>query len=461
VAVFGGCLLAGWAFADPAAFAAPGQAAAAISPAPSAPTDPPAATDPAGPLSTAAPAGSTAPSGPTPTAVPGASPPPGAPTLVPLPGASAAPPVSPALAGRLDRTLARAAQVFLLPGVAATVIFADGSTWTGVAGLADAAAARPVTPATPFAVASVSKTFTAALVLRYVDEGLVGLDDPLSRYLPTWPKASTVTIRELLQHTSGIPDFFANPTFEKALDRRRARAWTADEVLARFVPPGRVFAPGTGWAYSNTNYVLLGQVAERVGGAPWAALVRRELLDPLGLSATTVQIAEPPSAAPARAYRMVLGAGGKAVPQPLGDGTDVVPFTSVVSAAGSAGAIASTTGDLARWARVLYGGGILSQATRREMLTFVRASSYGAITAYGLGVSRVRFQGRYAYGHTGALAGSRAAIRYFPKDRITIAVAFNRETFSGDVVVERLAKAIFPDPTPAPSPSAGITPPAP
>ena len=149
---------------------------------------------------------------------------------------------------------------------------------------------------------------------------------------------------------------------------------------------------------------------------------------------------------------------GGPVPQLRSDGTDVVPFTSVVTAAGSAGAIASTTGDLARWARALYGGSLLTQATRKEMLTFVRATWYGGITAYGLGVSRVKFQGRYAYGHTGALTGSRAAIRYFPKDKITIAVAFNRETFAGDDVVGALARAIFPEPAASPSPGASAVP---
>jgi D-alanyl-D-alanine carboxypeptidase len=261
----------------------------------------------------------------------------------------------------------------------------------------------------------------------------------------------------LLSHTSGIPDFFANPKIDAALQADPGRTWTAAEVLARWVPVGAYFAPGEGWAYSNTNYVLLGVVATKVGGAPWAELVRRELIDPLGLAATYVQGTEAPPAPPARAYRILAGDRGP-TPQLRGDGSDVVPFRSVVTAAGSAGAIASTTPDLARWARALYGGStVLGLAVRREMLTFSRTDAYLTGTSYGLGVSRVTFDGHAAYGHTGALAGSRAAIRYFPKDKVTVAVAFNRETFVGDDVVRILARALFPKPATA-SPSPGASP---
>jgi D-alanyl-D-alanine carboxypeptidase len=360
------------------------------------------------------------------------------------------------MAARLDRALAGAQKSLALPGVQATVIFPDGSTWTGSRGLADVSARRKVTADTPFAIASVSKTFTSALVLRYVDRGLIRLDDRLSRWLPSWPNASRITIRMLLNHTSGIPDFFKNPKFDLALNRDKKRVWTMQEVLKGFVPAGAVFPPGKGWAYSNTNFVLLGLVAEKVGGDTWAHLVRSELIDPLGLSSTYVQAVGHPAVPPARAYRMIAGTHGPVL-QVRTDGTDVVPFTSVATAAGSAGAIASTTQDLARWARALYEGDVLTAATRRQMLTFVKASSYGTVTSYGLGVSRVRFQGRVAYGHTGALTGTRAAIRDFPGEKVTIAVLFNRETFVGDDVVRILARTLFPKPA-TPSPSPGTSP---
>jgi D-alanyl-D-alanine carboxypeptidase len=262
----------------------------------------------------------------------------------------------------------------------------------------------------------------------------------------------------LLNHTSGIRDYFRNPKLDLALNKDKTRSWTSAEILASYVPKGAAFPPGTSWSYSNTNYLLLGVVAAKVGGAPWEELVRSELIDPLVLDSTYVQGFELPPAAPALAYRIIDGFYGP-TPQARTDGSTVVPFRSVATAAGSAGAIASTTGDLARWARALYGGtGVLSAATRREMLTFVKAYLYGTVTSYGLGVSRVGFDGHPAYGHTGALVGSRAAIRYFPREKVTVAVLFNRETFVGDDVVRILARTIFPKPTAAPSPSPGVSP---
>jgi len=437
--IFAVGVLAGWSVADPSAFAGAGAPAAAVDPGWA-----PAQGQTAGPAPIAAPTSSPA----TPSMQP----------AVLQPAASPAPDVPKAVAARLDRALARAQERLLLPGVEATVIFADGSTWTGALGMADVKAGRPVSPETPFAAASVTKTFTAALILRYVDRGLIRLDDRLARWLPDWPNAGKITIRMLLNHTSGIPDFFRNPAFDVALNKAKKQTWTAAQVLGRFVPKGAVFSPGQGWSYSNTNYLLLGVVAAQVGGAPWEELVRRELFEPLGLSSTYVQAIEEPLTAPAVAYRIIDGFSGP-TPQARTDGSTVVPFRSVVTAAGPAGAIASTSEDLARWARALYGGSaVLSAATRREMLTFVKAYSYGLGTSYGLGVSRVKLQGRTAYGHSGALVGTRAAIRYFPKEKLTMAVLFNRDTFVGDDLTQILARALFPEPLATPSPSPGTSP---
>jgi len=449
---------AGWAFSDPAAFGAALDGVARLAPLDIAPAGAAAPGPSGGPAAAASP-GESQLASPTPgtTATPT---PASTPTPAPLPSIPAvvAPDVPAAMAARLDRTLARARAALLLPGVEATVIFADGSTWNGAAGMADVAAARPVLPSTPFAAASVTKTFTSALILRYVDQGLLKLDDPLARWLPEWPNARKITIRMLLNHTSGIRDFFRNPKLDLALNKDMKRTWTSAEILEAYVPKGAAFPPGTSWSYSNTNYLLLGVIAARVGGAPWEELVRRELIDPLGLDSTYVQAVDEPLSAPALAYRIIDGFRGP-TPQARTDGSTVVPFRSVVTAAGSAGAIASTTGDLARWARTLYGGtGVLSAATRREMLTFVKAYLYGTVTSYGLGVSRVGFDGHTAYGHTGALVGTRAAIRYFPREKVTVAVLFNRETFVGDDVVRILARTIFPKPAASPSPSPVVSP---
>ncbi len=381
-----------------------------------------------------------------------------APTASPIAAApsSPAPPVDPATAATLQRALEAARKSMVIPGVAATVILADGRTWTGVAGDAVVATHAKVTPQTPFAIASVTKTFTAALILRLADEGRLTINDPLARWLPDYPNAARITLRMLLQHTSGLADFFKNPKFDAALNRAKLRAWTPDEVLPFVGKP--TFAPGKGWAYSNTNFVLLGLVAERAGGAPWAEQLRREFFVPLGLASTYVQGVGTPAVPPAHANQMFVGSGGRILPRDLSDGSTIMPFTSVATAAFSAGSIASTSGDLARWAQALYGGDLLTPVSKAEMLTFDPNISRAYATAYGLGVSRVKIDGRFvAFGHTGALAGTRAAIRWLPKERVSVAVVFNRDYFRGDDLIRHLMAALYPRPKPgaSPKPSAG------
>ena len=370
---------------------------------------------------------------------------------------SPSPTVDPATAAVLQRALEAARKSMVIPGIEATVILADGRTWTGVAGDAVAATHAKVTPETPFAIASVTKTFTAALILRLAEQGRLTIDDRLARWLPNYPNAARITLRMLLQHTSGLADFFQNPKFDAALNRAKGRAWTPDEVLPFVAKPA--FAPGKGWGYSNTNYVLLGLVAERAGGAPWADQVRDDFFVPLGLASTYVQGVGTPNVPPAHANQMFIGYGGKILPRDLSDGSTIAPFTAVATAAYSAGSIASTTKDLARWARALYGGDVLTPASLAEMLTFDPNIERYAALAYGLGVSRVKLDGRFvAVGHTGALAGTRASIRWLPKQRVSVAVVFNRDLFTGDDATRFLIAALYPRTKPGASPAASAAP---
>jgi len=149
--------------------------------------------------------------------------------------------------------------------MAATVIWSDGTSWTGVAGLADVEKRRRVAPDTVFAAASVSKTFTAALILELVDEGRLSLDDRVHDHvagLSAVKVPMAVTIRMLLDHTSGIYDFYRNPKVDKVLLGDRDRHWSAAQAMRYVGKP--YFKPGKEWRYSNTNYLLLGLVAERL-----------------------------------------------------------------------------------------------------------------------------------------------------------------------------------------------------
>jgi D-alanyl-D-alanine carboxypeptidase len=333
-----------------------------------------------------------------------------------------------------------------------TILFPDGSSWTGVSGLADVRAKTPVTPDTAFAYASVSKTFTSALILQLVGEGRLALTDRAADRLPRLRLAidRRITIAMLLDHTSGLADFFLNPKIDGPLQRRPADAWTVARTLGYVGKP--LSAPGKAWHYSNTNYVLLGLIAERVTGQPLAEAIRTRLLDPTGLAATWVQAGEPARGPLAHAYR-VSGTSPKAKPVDLDDGSGIAPFRSVVTAAGAAGEMAGTSADLARWGRTLYSGQVLGPLGTALLLSdFRKTNHYLPGVVYGYGVQAVSIDGHPALGHSGRFLGARSAVRHFSVDGLTIAVLINQSRADPAVIVRALLKVALSTGKPPPAP---------
>jgi D-alanyl-D-alanine carboxypeptidase len=389
---------------------------------------------------------------------PSASPAPTARPTAPPPSPSPTPPPAqtPIPAAALQARLNAIRVQYHVPGVSATIIWPDGRSWTGVNGWADVKQHVPVAPTTAFSVGSVSKTFLAALVLQLADEGRLSLDDPVLRWLPTAAVPADATIRELLDHTSGLYDFFSNPAIDTALLANRRQAWTPARALGYMRAP--YCAAGTCWHYSNSNYVLLGQVVQQVTGNPVATELRRRFFAPLRLVRTFVQGAEPARGTVATSYE-VLGSGSSIRTVSQGDGTAISPFTSVVTAAGSAGAIAATSRDLAVWARRLYGGAVLRPAALAAMLDVSHSVGAGSALPYGLGVEEVSLGGRLTEGHNGRLIGAGATMRYLPDSGFSIAVVTNQDRVSPDVFAAALLAIAFPPPpTPSPSPSPLPTP---
>ncbi len=374
----------------------------------------------------------------------------------PTPIGSAAPSPNPGPSPRPllgPRTLDRASLVRLVdgfrqrtgsPGVSVAVRWPDGTAWTITSGLADLATGRAVTPATPFAVGSVTKTFTAALVLHLVGEGRIGLDDAVGPWLPELDLPAGITVRMLLDHTSGLGDPFLEGAVDRALRADRSAVWTAERFLAALPKPR--FAPGRGWAYSNANYVVLGLLAERLTGQPYAALLRSTFFEPLGLASAVVQPGPPGAVAPAHAYDLVAS-GGSLRRTDLSDGSPTAPFTSVVTAAGPAGDIAIGALDLARWGAALYGGGVLGPDLTAAMIEDAsRTARFRPRVPYGLGVQIVEIAGQPTYGHSGRLLGARAVLRYLPRSGIAIAVLSNQSRSDLAPLVEGIVRLVLPPP---------------
>jgi Beta-lactamase class C and other penicillin binding proteins len=402
---------------------------------------------PSGPVAAVAPGTSEVPSpsptasiGPSPSAsspssTPAASPPQPTPTPTRLPTTIDA--RRAALSAALDRLKA----TYGIPGISAAMTFADGSSWVGTTGLAVVAGHRAVTTSTAFAAGSISKTFTAALVMALAEEGRLALDSPVKTYLPKLVVNPAITVRELLDHTSGLDDFFSHPAIDKALLAHRARVWTAADSL-RYVGKA-YFKPGMGWHYSNTNYLVLGMLAEAVGRAPLADQLRQRFFDPLGLNHTIYQAVEHPRGPVAHGYRF-SGPDPKLKGVDVSDGTAVVPFTSVVTAAGGAGSIATTASDLATWARALYGGGVLRPETVASMVDDAAVTTaLKSSVPYGLGVQVVTIDGRPTLGHSGRLLGFRAVMRWLPDQGIAVVVMTNQGRTDPGLLIRDLLRTVL------------------
>ena len=406
-----------------------------------------------------APGGSPQPGASASTAAAAASPAPTGSSQSPLPSfsPSSSPPIAAdpraVLEARLQATLDRARVKLGAPGASVTILFPDGTAWSGVSGLANVAGGTPVTPDTAFAFASMSKTFTSAVVLELVDEGRLRLSDSAAGLLPPGLPITLdrrITVAMLLDHTSGLADYFLNPKIDAALQRAPTRTWTANDAL-RFVGK-RLSPPGKAWHYANTNYLLLGLIVERVTGRSLAAEIRDRLLAPLALGSTWYQAVEEPRTSLAHGYRLV-GTKTTAKPIDLADGSGVAPFRSVVTAAGGAGSIAGTSDDLARWARALYGGDVLGPAGTGLLLSdFNKTTGYLPGVSYGYGVQALSIDGHPSLGHSGRLLGFRGAVRHFPIEGVTIAVLTNQSRADADTIVRALMRVVVPPPAPPASP---------
>jgi D-alanyl-D-alanine carboxypeptidase len=374
-----------------------------------------------------------------------AAPQPSAPAGGPTPGTPSTAERRHAVLGvRLQAELDRVRAKLAIPGASVAITFPDGWTWSGSSGLADIAAKTPVTPNTAFAYASISKTFTSALILQLVDAGALRLTDSAAGLLPPLRLAidRRITVAMLLDHTSGLADYFLNPKIDRPLQARPNATWTVDQAL-RYVGK-RLAPPGKAWHYSNTNYLLLGLIAERVTGQPLATAIRTRLLDPNGLAATWSQPDETARLPLAHGYRF-NGTKLTARAIDLADGSGIAPFRSVVTAAGGAGSMAGTTGDLVTWARALYGGRVLGPTGTAMLLSgFTKTTAYLPGVAYGYGIQALSIDGHASLGHSGRLLGFRGAVRHFPIDGLTIAVLTNQSRADAGVLVQALLAVALP-----------------
>lgn len=331
----------------------------------------------------------------------------------------------PALREALEASRTR----FSLVGASAAVIFPDGASWQGASG--PAAPDTLATPATAFELGSVTKMYTAAVVLQLVAENRVRLDDALSRWFPQLQGADAITLTHLLNHTHGLHDPLQDPGYIPAVLQDPTRVWTLDDILRRMGAPH--FAPGAGWRYSNTGYHLLGAVVEAETGGAFADALHARLFAPLGLADTWYGQTDPAGAAVAAAYIDPSGAG--APPQPI---SLMMPWTAFRSSAGPAGAIVATASDAARYLHALVNGSVLAESEWRRMTDWLDRPDGNR---YGLGLLRIESDGEPLLGHKGNSAGYSAAAFHHPQSEITVAVLTNTHAVDVAPVATALLRA--------------------
>ena len=319
-----------------------------------------------------------------------------------------------------------------VPGITAAIVFDDGREAAAAVGFADLETLLPMRSETPMLAASIGKTFVAATILSLASEGKVALDAKVASYLPadTWfsqlPNADVMTIRHLLTHSSGLPDHLNDVDFLRAFPQRvrlDEDPFTQEELLGFLLDKPALFPAGEGWSYTDTGYILLGLLIERVTGQAWTKQVEVRFLKPLELTSTK----------PSNHKDLVdLAAGYLAVENPYGlpvktvGGSGEMLWNPAIESAG--GGFMSTSLDLARWGDALYRGLALPQEMSEELLSAVPMTSDDPTSLYGAGVSIVNTsEFGLVYGHAGHIPGYVSSLRHYPEFGATVAFQINTD----------------------------------
>lgn len=318
-------------------------------------------------------------------------------------------------------------------GSGAVVLIARGDTvlYRSARGMADVELGVPLAPEQVFRIASITKSFTGALLLQMAARGEVSLDAPAVRYLPGVPLDPRITLRQLLSHTAGVAEADAVPQPPLG-DGEVPIAEQVRRIAARPLS----FEPGTRQRYSNAGYILFAAVIEKVTGQSWDEAMRTRLFVPLGLAETGYE--RPDAIVPGRAhgYSTDKGVLHNATPLNLS-----IPKT--------AGSLRSTAADLLRWMRALSQGKVVGAAGFAEMSRPALAS-VGVQERYGLGLYRWQIRGQDAIGHTGQINGFTSALFYLPAEDATVVVLANNDSFDAQTLARRMAAIVIGKPYPLP-----------
>ena len=340
------------------------------------------------------------------------------------PASAAAVPPAAAVAARVDSLAAAFLREGPAVGVTVAVVRGGDTLVHEGYGMADAAHRRAAGPQTVYRVGSVTKQFTAAAILQLVEQQRLALDDTLGAFLPHYPQWGRVTVRQLLNHTSGIPSYTASARWRA----RVADHLAPDSVLAFVASDTFDFAPGTRYRYNNTGYFLLGRILERVTGTPYDRYVAERFFRPLGMRSASYCPDSPADSTHAAGYDK----RGPSETAPASALSMTSPY--------AAGALCMSTGDFLRWQTALTSGRVVRPATFARMARSDTLAD-GKPTNYGWGLAPGRIEDHRTIEHGGDIHGFSVQQLWLPDDSLRVVVFANTLGSNPGALARNVARA--------------------
>lgn len=340
--------------------------------------------------------------------------------------------ISPIYQGLFQHILDSVCQKNHIKGVSAAILIPKEGTWKGAYG--ESYAGEPITTDMVLPIGSNTKTFTASTILLLQEKGLLNINDTIGKWLQNIPNVNgQITIKQLLNHTSGLNDYTQNPAFFTALNSDYNHVWQPEEMLQWIDAPN--FAPGASWDYSNTNFLLAGLIIKKIQNESYDQSVRKLILDPQGLTSSFTYPAEIPNATIPHGWSVLVS-------QHLEDLQVNYNFSNIafLSMASSAGAIMSTAEDNVKFWNNLMAGQIINSTSLAQMKEFVYIN---ANNGYGLGLFRLQpVNGRKIYNHGGTCFGYLNENLFDSVSGVCITVLSNQDSVDNDALFNKLVTAL-------------------
>ena len=280
---------------------------------------------------------------------------------------------------------------------------------------------KELEPGNHYRIGSVTKLFTAVLIFQLIEQGKLALDQPLSRYYPELPNAASITIKDMLYHRSGLHDYTIDTDFTTWMDKPQ----TPDDLLKRIKEKGSDFQPGERAAYSNSNFLVLGYIIEKLSNTNYATVLKNNITSPLKMTNTWFGSEATLKSPQSSSFKYT-------------NGTWIPEKSTDLSIHGGAGSIVSSTADLVVFMDALFANRLISKASLAKMQTIIEA--------YGMGIFTNKYGSKKSYGHNGRIEEFYSALWYFPESKITLAYCTNCIHYPRTDLIEGILKICFNEP---------------